>query len=283
MSWLIDCDERNSFLFFFPSENIRGQHGYQGRNLSKKVRRGSKYSLFESLPKTMEMFICSSSVYKWAIHARHEVGDVLKLEAEVPPGRLFGPHCLCAYSRWGSVPIMAKMPDIQRIFRPADQRRMLCNKLLCPLKEALGQNSQHWFSSFLSALWDKCQQLIISKPFSKLSIHMWPSSVCKKEKIGGGRGLISPQSVVFTSETSGVLACRHPKPGLFSNLSSHVFQRRELYWFWCGIAGSTASFVCPVLDPELVYPPYRAQIDKCQGGKPRRDGPACVKRCSIKA
>lgn len=167
--------------------------------------------------------------------------------------------------------------------RPADQRRMLCNKLLCPLKEALGQNSQHWFSSFLSALWDKCQQLIISKPFSKLSIHMWPSSVCKKEKIGGGRGLISPQNVVFTNETSGVLACHHPKPGLFSNLSSQVFQRRELYWFWCGIAGSTASFVCPVLDSELVYPPYRAQIDKCQGGKPRRDDPACVKRCSIKA
>lgn len=134
---------------------------------------------------------------------------------------------------WHSTPLQTT--------RPADQRRMLCNKLLCPLKEAVGQNSKHWFSSFLSALWDKCQQLIISKPFSKLSIHMWPSSVCKKEKIGGGRGLISPQNVVITSGTSGVLACHHPKPGLFSNLSSQVFLRRELYWFWCGIAASTAS------------------------------------------
>lgn len=149
MSRLIDCDERNSFLFFLPLWKYpvptfitRGS-----RKKSEQEReKGKQFLPFESLLKTVEMFVGSSFIYKWASRARHEVGDVLKLKAKVPPGRLFGPHCLSACSRWGVSACYGKNAwhsTRLQTSRPADQIRMLCNKLLCPLKGAFGQNPQH--------------------------------------------------------------------------------------------------------------------------------------------
>lgn len=278
MARLIDCDERNSFLFFFRCQP--SSHAYQGRNLSKKVRRGSKSC---HLNPSLKPWKCSFArrsftnepvvpAMRWEVCWSSKPRFLLVVYLDL---------IVCLLAPDGG---QAKMPDIQRIYRPADQRRMLCNQLLCPLKEAFSQNSQHRFSSFLSALWDKCQRSIISAHSPSYQSTCDQAVFVKRKNKRRWAGPISPQNVVIASETSGVLAC-HPKPGLFSNLSIKptLLSLGTLLILvrHCRIYSFTP--LCLSWDSELIYPPYRAQIDKCQGGEPWRDNPACVKRCFIKA
>lgn len=253
MSRLIDCDERNSFLFFFPSENIRCQRSSRAchGNLSKKVRRGRKScplnpSLRFLLVVCLDLIVCllapdGGQGLLWRKRPTLNASSDQQISGSKKNAL-----------QWTPVPfeggIRPKLPTLLLVVSLSSVRQMSAVNHLCP--------------------------------FSKLSIHTWPSSVCKKRK---KKGLSLHRMWLLPVKR---VVCEHV---IILNLDfSQTFQANS------SNAGNSIDFgaalqdpqlhpLCLISDSELIYPPYRAQIDKCQAGKPRRDDPACVKRCSIKA